>query len=231
MGSLPPPPADIQAATSILFAAARRLARLAEAENDPFETAAKASPPASSRGSPSGSPALSGLPDVTFPHIDPLDVPATAYQRNVTPPSTKSLLVALLDKDQADLRALDDEALSLLKDLANRLFRFLRKTPTGTPASAPKSLPAPTVPAAVQPAEPLTKPQSPPPRPPRSPTRPSPRAPGPLPARKAVQSTKQSYAKVAAAALATPTVTPTMLRSTLILSSMPCTRLNSGKVD
>ena len=204
----PPPPADIQAATSILFAAARRLARLAEAENDPFETAAKASPPASSRGSPSGSPALSGLPDVTFPHIDPLDVPAMVSQRNMTPPSTKSLLVALLDKDQDDLRALDDEALSLLKDLANRFFRFLRKTPAGTPSSAPKSLPAPTVPVAVQPTEPLTKPQSPPPRPPRSPTRPPPRALGPPPARKAAQPTKQSYAKAAATAPASSDATP-----------------------
>ncbi|KAF8642664.1 hypothetical protein AX14_009723 [Amanita brunnescens Koide BX004] len=204
----PPPPADIQAATSILFAAVRRLARLAEAEDNPFETAAKASPPASLRGSPSGSPALSGLPDVTFPHIDPLDAPATASQHNVTPPSTKSLLVALLDKDQDDLRALDDKALSLLKDLANRLFRFLRKTPAGTPSSAPKSLPAPMVPVAVQPAEPLTKPQSPPPRPPHSPTWPPPRVLGPPPARKAVQPTKQSYAKAAATAPAPPATTP-----------------------
>ena len=62
----PPPPANIQAATSILFAATRCLARLAESDNNPFETAAEASPPASSRGSHSGSPALAGLPDVTF---------------------------------------------------------------------------------------------------------------------------------------------------------------------
>ena len=62
----PPPPANIQAATSILFAAMRCLARLAESDNNPFETAAEASPPASSRGSHSGSPALAGLPDVTF---------------------------------------------------------------------------------------------------------------------------------------------------------------------
>ena len=115
----PPPPADIQAATSILFAATRRLARMAETEDDPFETAGKASPPTAARGSPSGSPALSGLPDVTFPHIDPLDVPAPASPRNVTPPSTKSLLVALLEKNQDDLQALDDEAMSLLRDLAN----------------------------------------------------------------------------------------------------------------
>ena len=45
----PPPPADIQAATSILFAAVRRLAWLAEAEDDPFETAGKASPPTAAR--------------------------------------------------------------------------------------------------------------------------------------------------------------------------------------
>ena len=62
----PPPPADIQAATSILFPAARHLARLAESDNDPFETTVEASPPASLRGSHSGSPALAGLPDVTF---------------------------------------------------------------------------------------------------------------------------------------------------------------------
>ena len=89
----PPPPADIQAATSILFAAARRMARLAESDNDPFETGADASPPASSHGSHSSSPALAGLPDVTFPHIGPPDVPAATSPRIVTPPSTKSLLV------------------------------------------------------------------------------------------------------------------------------------------
>ncbi|KAF8650984.1 hypothetical protein AX14_008520, partial [Amanita brunnescens Koide BX004] len=199
----PPPPADIQAATAILFAAARRLARLAEAEKDPFEASPKASPPASSRGSHDGSPALTGLPDITFPHIDPLDVPAATSPRNVTPPSTKSLLVALLEKDQDDLQALDNEAMSLLKDLANRFFRFLRRTPAGTPSSAPKALFAPTAPAAVQPAEPLTKPTSPPPRPPRSPTRPPPRALKPPPARKAGQE-KQSYAKAAASAPAAP---------------------------
>ena len=70
----PPPPADIQAATSILFTAARHLAWLAEAENDPFEAAPKASPPTSPDGSRSGSPALAGLPDITFPHIAPPDV-------------------------------------------------------------------------------------------------------------------------------------------------------------
>ena len=98
--------------------------------------------------------------------------------------------------------------MSLLKDLANRLFRFLRKTPAGMPASAPKSLPAPTVPAAVQPAEPLTKPQSPPPRLPRSPTRPPARALGPPPARKATPPTKQSYTKAAASAPAAPAAAP-----------------------
>ncbi|KAF8625892.1 hypothetical protein AX14_011528, partial [Amanita brunnescens Koide BX004] len=196
----PPPPADIQAATAILFAATRRLARLAETESDPFETSPKASPPASPHASPSGSPALASLPDITFPHIDPSDVPAATSSRNLTPLSTKSLLVALLDKDQDNLSALDDEALSLLKDLANRLFRFLRKTPAGTPSKPPKSLLAPTVPAAVQSVEPITQHlQSPPPRPPRSPTRPPPRALKPPTARKAVQE-KQSYAKAAALA-------------------------------
>ncbi|KAF8625596.1 hypothetical protein AX14_011573 [Amanita brunnescens Koide BX004] len=205
----PPPPADIQAATSILFAAARRLAWLAETEDDPFEAAAKASTPTSAHGSRSGSPALASLPDITFPHIDPLDVPAATSSRNMTPPSTKSLLAALLDKGQDDLRALDDEAMSLLKDLANRLFRFLRKTPAGTPSNAPKSLPAPTVPAAVQSAEPITKhPQSPPPRPPQSPTRPPPRALGPPPVRKPTQPAKQSYAKAAASAPAAPAAAP-----------------------
>ena len=146
---------------------------------------------------------------MTFPHIDPLDVPAPASPRNVTPLSTKSLLVALLEKNQDDLQALDDEAMSLLKDVANRLFRFLRKTPAGTPSNAPKSLPAPTVPAAVQSADPITKLlQSPPPRPPRSPTRPPPRAPGPPPVRKPAQSAKQSYAKAAASVPAAPVVAP-----------------------
>ena len=208
MGSPPPPPADIQAATSILFTAARRLARLAEADNDPFESATEASPPTSLRGSHSGLLTLTGLPDVTFPHIDPLDILAATSPHIVTPPSTKSLLVALLDKDQDDLRALDNKSMSLLKDLENRLFRFLRNTLAGTPASAPKSLPVPTVPAAVQPAEPLTKPQSPPPRPPRSPTQPPARALGPPPARKAAPPTKQSYAKAAASAPAAPTAVP-----------------------
>ena len=75
----PPPPANIQAATSILFAAARRLAWLAESENDPFEMAAKTSPSASLHGlSPLvGSPAPAGTPDITFPHIEPTDIIAS----------------------------------------------------------------------------------------------------------------------------------------------------------
>ena len=125
----PPPPADIQAATSILFAAARRLARTAESENDPFETTTKASPPASSRGSPplAGSPAPASAPDITFPHIDPADVPTRASP-SMVPPSVKSLLSALLSKDSDDLRSLDDESMSLLRDVANKLFRILRST-------------------------------------------------------------------------------------------------------
>ena len=204
----PPPPANIQAATSILFTAARRLARLTETEDDPFETAPKASPPASLKGSHSGSPAPAGLPDLTFPHIDPLDVAAVASPRIAPPPSTKSLLAALLDKDQDDLCALDDEAMSLLRDLANRLFRFLQKTPSGTPSTGPNPLPAPTVPAAVQSVEPLTKPESPPPRPPRSPTQPPPRASKPPPACKAVQVEKQSYTKAAASPPVAPAAIP-----------------------
>ncbi|KAF8633084.1 hypothetical protein AX14_010776, partial [Amanita brunnescens Koide BX004] len=128
--------------------------------------------------------------------------------RIVPPPSTKSLLAALLDKDQDDLRALDEEAMSLLKDLANRLFRFLRKTPAGTPSTGPNPLPAPMAPAAVQSAEPMTKPVSPPPRPPRSPTWPPPRASKPPPACKAVQAEKQSYAKAAASPPAAPATVP-----------------------
>ena len=69
------------------------------------------------------------------------------------PPSIKSLLSVLLSKDQDDLQALDDEVMSLLRDLANCLFRFLRRMPAGTPSGAPKSLPAPTVPVAVQSVE------------------------------------------------------------------------------
>ena len=211
----PPPPADIQAATSILFAAARRLARLAEAENDPFEAAPEASPPTSSRGSPSaGSLAPAGLPDITFPHIDPADVPAKASP-SVVPPSIKSLLSALLSKDPDDLRSLDDESMSLLRDVANKLFRILRSTKTSAvgsvPSSRPGSVPAhtvPTSPVAVQPADLITKPSSPPPRPPRFPTRPPPRVPRPPPARNATPTSKQSYAKAAASAPAAPVVAP-----------------------
>ena len=171
----PPPPGDIEAARAILLAAARQVAHAAQSDDDPFENAPQASPPASACAvSREGSPAAAGLPDITFPHIDPTDV-AASMSSSIVPPSVKSLLSALLDKDQEDLQALDDESMSLLRDLANRLFRFLRRTPSGTPSGAPKSLPAPTVPVAVQSAEPLTKPQSPPPRPPRSPTRPPPR--------------------------------------------------------
>ena len=90
----PPPPADIQAATAILFAAARRLAQAAERDDDPFEDADEASPPAS----PQGSSPLAGLQDLTFPHIDPSDVPTRAPPPLV-PPSVKGLLSELLSKD------------------------------------------------------------------------------------------------------------------------------------
>ncbi|KAF8626873.1 hypothetical protein AX14_011419, partial [Amanita brunnescens Koide BX004] len=209
----PPPPADIQAATSILFAAARRMARLAEAENDPFETTAKASPSASSRGpSPAGSLAPASAPNITFPHISPSDVPPKT-PLPIVPPSVKSLLSALLSKDSDDLRALDDESMSLLWDVANKLFRILRSTKSpaagSLPSSRPGSVPAhtvPTSPVAVQPADPVTKPASPPPRPPRSPTRPPPRASRPPSAR--VAAPKQSYAKAAASAPAAPAAAP-----------------------
>ena len=204
----PPPPGDIEAASAILLAAARQVARAAQSDDDPFENAPHASPPASVRAvSREGSPASAGLPDITFPHIDPTDVAASTSSA-IVPPSVKSLLSALLDQDQEDLQALDDESMSLLRDLANRLFRFLRRTPSGTPSGAPKSLPAPTVPVAVQSAEPLTKPQSPPPRPPRSPTRPPPRAPRPPPARVATSAPRQSYAKAATSAPAVPVAAP-----------------------
>ena len=212
----PPPPADIQAATAILFAAARRLARAAERADDPFEDADEASSPSSPQGSPplAGSPAPAGLQDITFPHIGPSDVPTRAPPSTV-PPSVKGLLSALLSKDSDDLRSLDDESMSLLRDVANKLFRILRSTKSSaagsTPSSRPGSVPAhtvPTPPVAVQPADPITKPSSPPPRPPRSPTRPPPRAPRPLPARNAAPTSKQSYAKAAASAPAAPVVAP-----------------------
>ncbi|KAF8661406.1 hypothetical protein AX14_007251, partial [Amanita brunnescens Koide BX004] len=206
----PPPPADVQAATAILFAAARRLARAAVRENDPFEDAGNTS----SSTSPQGSPAPAGLPDITFPHIDPTDVSARASP-SIVPPSVKSLLMALLSKDPDDLRALDDESMSLLRDVANRLFRILRSTKTSAAGSAPSSCPGsvpahtvPTSPVAVQPADLIIKLSSPPPRPPRSPTRPPPHAPRPPPARNAAPTPKQSYAKAAASAPAAPVVAP-----------------------
>ena len=205
----PPPPGDIEAASAILLATARQVARTTDNDNDPFESAAPvATPSASPGGSCKSSPAPAGLPDITFPHIDPLDVPAATPASFAPPPSVKSLLVALLQKDQDDLRALDNESLSLLQDVTNRLFRFLRSTPSGTPAGPPTSLPAPTESAAVQPADSLTKPQSPPPRPPRSPMRPPPRVPRPPLARDAAPKSKQSYAKAAASAPAAPAVAP-----------------------
>ncbi|KAF8647551.1 hypothetical protein AX14_008879 [Amanita brunnescens Koide BX004] len=203
----PPPPADIEAATAILFAAVRRLARLAENNDDPFEVAPASPPP----DSPAGSLAPAGLPDITFPHIEPADIPPR-MPSPIVPPSVKSLLEALLSKDQDDFLALDDVSMSLLRDLANRLFRFLRKTPAGMPSNTSKPLPAPTVPAAVQPVDLLTKPQLPPPRPPRSPTQPPPRAPRPPLARKAVPA-KQSYAKAAASAPAAPTAAPALSKA------------------
>ncbi|KAF8672096.1 hypothetical protein AX14_005609 [Amanita brunnescens Koide BX004] len=212
----PPPPADIQATTSILFTAARCLARLAEIENDPFETAVKASPSTSLRGSSplAGSLALAGAPDITFPHINPTDVPAKA-SLSVVPPSIKSLLSALLSKDLDDLWALDDESMSLLRDVVNKLFcvlRSMKPSAAGSlPSSHPGSMPvqtAPTSPVVVQPAGSITKPPSPLPRPPHSPTRPPPHVPRPPLARNAMPMPKQSYAKAATSAPATPIVAP-----------------------
>ena len=176
--------------------------------------AAKMSPSASSRGlSPLiGLPAPAGVPDITFPHIEPTDIPAKASP-SVMPPSIKSLLSALLLKEPDDLRSLDNESMSLLRDVANKLFRVLRsmKPPAvgSVPSSHPGSVPAhtvPTSPVAVQPTDSVTKPTSPPPRPPHSPTRPPPRAPRPPPAR--VAAPKQSYAKAAASPPAAPAVAP-----------------------
>ncbi|KAF8694563.1 hypothetical protein AX14_002004 [Amanita brunnescens Koide BX004] len=123
----------------------------------------------------------------------------------------RSLLEALLAKDQDDFRALDEAAQSLLRDLAAKLAFFV--SPPAQPAADTSSglrkgpSPAravPKDPVAVQPADPITKPpSSPPPRPPRSPTRPPPRAPKPPLARKAM-SAKQSYAKAAASAPTAP---------------------------
>ena len=207
----PPPPNDIEAASAILLAAARRVARATECDNDPFKTAPQATPSASTCVLPEGSPASAGLPDLTFPHIDPSGAAPVVSPSSAIPPSTKSLLAALLKKDQDDFKALDDESLSLLRDLANRLFRFLQQTPSGTPSGAPKSLPVHTASVAVQPVDPLTKPASPPPRPPRSPTRPPPRVARPPPARSAAPPPKQSYAKAAASAPAAPAVAPAVL--------------------
>ena len=151
----------------------------------------------------------------TPPHIDPQDVAAaTPFFPAVTPPSMRSLLEALLAKDQDDYRALDEAATSLLWDLAAKLASFVSfPAPFAVDAtSSPRLSPvpahvAPMDPVAVQSADPITKPpSSPPPRPPRSPTQPSPRAAKPPPARKPVPA-KQSYAKVAASAPAAPVAT------------------------
>ncbi|KAF8658930.1 hypothetical protein AX14_007677 [Amanita brunnescens Koide BX004] len=105
--------------------------------------------------------------------------------------------------------------MSLLKDVANKLFRILRSTKSpavgSAPSSRPGSVPAhtvPTSPVAVQPAGSITKPSSPPPRPPRSPTRPPPCASRPPLACNTAPTSKQSYAKAAASVLAAPAVAP-----------------------
>src|SRR5580700_7466518 len=54
----PPPPGDIKAASALLLAAARQVARTAGSDNDdPFEEAPQTSPPTSIRASREGSPA------------------------------------------------------------------------------------------------------------------------------------------------------------------------------
>ena len=202
----------------------RQVARVTADDTDPFEPAPQTAPSSPTHGSPDGSPASTSLPDLTFPHIDPLDVAAAAPLPVVTP-SVKSLLSALLNKGPDDLKALDDDAMSLLRDVANMLFRFLRKTDPSaagvSPSPCPGSVPAhsaPTVPAAGQSADPLTKPQSPPPRPPRSPTRPPPHAPRPPPAHNAASAPKQSYTKAVTSSPAAPAVAPVPPKATAPLS-------------
>ena len=204
----PPPPNDLHAASALLVSVANRLARAARRAEDPFESAASSPAPSVSPAS-QRSPSHAG--DLTLPHIEPQDVAAAAPAHPaVIPPSTRSLLEALLAKDQDDFRALDEAATSLLRDLVAKLASFVspHAPPVVDPASSPRpgavpALPVPKVPVAVSSADPLTKPTSPPPRPPRSPTRPPPRVPKPPPARKAVPA-KQSYAKAAASAPAAP---------------------------
>ena len=74
----PPPPGNIEAASAILLAATRQVARAAQSDDNPFEAAPHVSPSPSARASSrGGSPAPAGLPDITFPHIDPADVVAS----------------------------------------------------------------------------------------------------------------------------------------------------------
>ncbi|KAF8692401.1 hypothetical protein AX14_002563 [Amanita brunnescens Koide BX004] len=115
----PPPPNDLHAASALLVSVANRLARAARRTEDPFESAASSPAPSASPGS-QRSPTAPG--DFTLPHIDPQDVAAAAPAfPAVTPPSMRSLLEALLAKDQDDFRALDEAAMSLLRDLAAKL--------------------------------------------------------------------------------------------------------------
>ena len=173
----PPLPNDLHAASALLVSIANWLARTARRAEDPFESAASSPAPSASPAS-QHSPAAAG--DLTLPHIDPQDVVAAAPAfPAVAPPSMRSLLEALLAKDQDDFRALDDAATSLLRDLAAKLASFvsLPASPAVDVLSGlcSGSMPAHSVPkdsVAVQPADPLTKPSLPPPRPPCSPTRP-----------------------------------------------------------
>ena len=208
----PPLPNDLHATSALLVSIANRLARAARRAKDPFESAASSLAPTASPASQC-SPAAAG--DLTLPHIDPQDVAAVAPAfPAVIPPSTRSLLEALLAKNQDDFRALDEATISLLRDLAAKLAMFVSPpAPLAVDlasSSGSGSAPAPLVPkdpVAVQPADPITKPASPPPRPPHSPTRPAPRASKPPPARKAAPA-KQSYAKAAASAPAAPAAAP-----------------------
>ena len=129
--SRPPPPNDLHAASALLVSVASRLARAARHVEDPFESA-------TSSPAPSASPASQRSPatadDFTLPHIDPQDVAAaTPAFPAVTPPSMRSLLEALLAKDQDDFRALDEAAKSLLRDVAAKLALFT--SPVGKAAA------------------------------------------------------------------------------------------------
>ena len=99
----PPLPNDLHAASALLVSIANRLVRAARRAEDPFELAASSPAPSATPAS-QRSPAAAD--DLTLPHIDPQDVAAAAPAfPAVTPPSMRSLLEALLAKDQEDRKS------------------------------------------------------------------------------------------------------------------------------